>query len=116
MSEFDRIANTEDVPAVLADSRGAITYINDCFVRTFGWNPEDLVGKLLTVIMPAHFEDAHNMGLSRFLSTEQQTILGQALDLEIVAKDGQVLKTRHFIIAEQRGGEWAFAATIRKPE
>lgn len=56
--------------------------------------------------------DSHNVGFSRFLTTEQATIAGKPLALSVLRKDGKTVDAEHFILAEKRDGQWVFAATI----
>ena len=100
-------------PVVIADSQGVITHINEPFTSAFGWTPEEIIGKLLSAIMPPKFRDSHHLGLSRFLTTQSPTILDQPLQLEVLTKTGEVINAEHLIIAERREQTWVFAARIR---
>ena len=108
----DRESVTAD-PVVIADSRGFVTHVNEAFERAFGWSGEDIIGHLLSEIMPDKFRDAHQLGLSRFLTTREASILNQPLELEVLTKDGQSLPAEHFIVAEEVNSAWIFAAIIK---
>ena len=112
MTIAEAIRETE-VPSVVADGQGMITYVNARFESVFGWSKDEIVGKSLTIIIPRTLRDAHQLGFSRFLMTGKPTLLGQALSLRSVTRDGREFEAEHFIVAEQRDGQWAFAATIR---
>lgn len=100
------------VPAVAIDQTGSFIFINRPFTDEFGWTEDDLLGKSVTTIMPPHMRDAHIIGLSRFLATEKPAILGRALPLDTLYKDGRVAATTHYIVGDRHGGEWRFAALI----
>ena len=100
----------------MVDHEGVILEINDAFESAYGWSSALLKGKMLTEIIPGDLRDAHHMGFSRFLMTEEATILEQALELNILTSDGQMIPAMHFIAASREGGEWFFAALIRKIE
>jgi PAS domain S-box-containing protein len=102
-----------DVPILIADHQGMIVRVNECFTSTFGWAPEELKGKTLTVLIPKNMHDAHNLGFSRFLTTGKPKLLNQPLELKAVAKDGRELDVELVIVAEQQENQWVFAATIR---
>uniref|UniRef100_A0A0C1NKM7 Diguanylate cyclase n=1 Tax=Tolypothrix bouteillei VB521301 TaxID=1479485 RepID=A0A0C1NKM7_9CYAN len=101
------------VPIVITDSQGFITYVNDRFTSVFGWNLAEIYGQTITIIIPDGFHAPHHMGFSRFLSTEQSTILNHPLNLVGITKDGQEIETEHLIVAEKEQGEWVFMAMLR---
>ena len=112
MSKYGDLSAEDKYPVVMADSQGVVTWVNEAFENAFGWECEELKGRLITVIMPAKFHDAHNLGFSRFVVTNQATLLDQPLDLEIVTKSGNIMKARHIITAEKRNGETHLAAKV----
>ncbi len=109
---IDELVARTDVPVISADHRGYITSINEQFRHAYGWEAADLIGQPLPTIIPGNLHDAHHMGFSRFLTTGRPTLLEQPLSLRIMTKDGRELEAEHFIVAEQLGGDWAFAASI----
>jgi len=102
----------KNVPAVAIDEHGLFFFVNKAFEKSYGWKEEDLLGKVITVIMPPHMRDAHNFGFSRFLTTEVSKIQGKPLPLPVHCKDGSIKSAQHFIIGEKHEGSWRFAATI----
>lgn len=102
----------QEEPVVAIDDRGLFFYVNKCFEQTYGWSEEDLLGKMVTTIMPPHMRDAHNIGLSRFLTTEKSTLMHKPLDLPVTCKDGATLSAEHYIVGEKIEGKWKFAAKI----
>ncbi len=113
MDTIDVIKSKTDVPVVVANHEGFITDINATFTAVFGWEQADIIGQPLTRILPESFGDAHNLGFSRFQSTEMATVLNHPLELMTVAKDSHEILTEHYITAEKIDGEWFFAATLR---
>lgn len=101
-------------PVVVIDAEAVITYVNPAFQEAYGWTSKDLVGEVVTKIMPPHMRDAHNFGFSRFLVTESPRILNTPLQLPVYCKDGSVIDAEHFILGEQTDGTWRFAATITR--
>jgi PAS domain S-box-containing protein len=99
-------------PVITIDELGKVTFISEAFTKEYGWTPHDLVGKLVTTIMPPHMRDAHNIGFSRFLITEHPTLLGKELPLPVYCKDGAAKSAIHYIVGEKYGETWRFAATI----
>ena len=83
----------------MSNAFGIITFINAKFEETYLWSSSNLVGKLLMTIIPQTLHDAHNMGFSRFLTTEQPTLLGKPLQLAIIKGDGSECISEHIIPA-----------------
>jgi PAS domain S-box-containing protein len=110
LEELQRIT---DVPVVLADHTGCITYVNPRFVSVFGWAEAEVVRKPLSVLIPMTMRDAHNLGFSRFLTTGRPTLLNQPLELNALAKNGQEIGAEVTIVAEEQAGHWTFGATLR---
>lgn len=99
-------------PVIAIDNHGLITFINEAFRRQYGWTSDELVGQVVTRIMPPHMRDAHNSGFSRFLLSEEPRILNKHLYLPVYCKDGTVIDAEHYITGEKHGNDWRFAATI----
>ena len=100
------------LPFVLADHLGVVQSVNEPFEREFGWAAGDLVGTPLSRIVPESLQMAHQAGFSRFQATEVSTILAHPLRINARCGDGTERFTEHFIVGEQRGGNWVFGATI----
>lgn len=108
----DDIMAEKKLPVVAIDGQGLITYVNESFVKAYGWYKQDIIGQVITVIMPSHMRDAHNFGFSRFLITEQARILDKPLTLPVLCKNGTVTTAEHYITGDKRHNTWRFAATI----
>lgn len=106
------ILTKQDIPVIAIDEHGIITYTNQAFTRAYGWHDKELLGEVITRIMPPHMRDAHNFGFSRFLTTENPRILNQPLSLPVYCKDGETVDAEHFITGEKVDAKWRFAATI----
>ena len=112
MHTYKDLMQMQDEPVVAIDDRGLFFYANKSFELAYGWSEQDLLGKMVTTIMPPHMRDAHNIGLSRFLTTEKSTLMYKPLDLPVTCKDGTTLSALHFIVGEKIDGKWKFAARI----
>lgn len=112
MSTYDDFIADDAVPIVLANSEGVIVDINRLFEETFRWPAKMLVGKPLSLIIPADMRDAHNLGFSRYLLAGNPTLLDTPLNLKIQCGDGEILVAEHLIAALEKDGERVFAAKI----
>ncbi|AKG24501.1 PAS domain S-box protein [Calothrix sp. 336/3] len=116
MQTIDELKNQSNFPVVIADDQGIVIDINHHFETVFGWNHDEIVGQMLSVILPPFFRDAHHLGFSRFTATGNATILNHPLILKAITKDNREIESEHFIIAEKSEGKWIFAATLRPLE
>lgn len=102
-----------ELPVLMTDTQGYIIYVNQRFREVFGWSDDEILGQTLIAVIPSSFHDSHNLGFSRFVLTGNPTVLNHPLRLKAVKKDGSEINAEHFIIAEEDGGDWVFAATLR---
>ncbi len=109
---YKDILREKELPAVAIDHNSMFTMVNRAFERVYGWSEKELLGKSVTEIIPSYLRDAHQIGFSRFMTTEQATLLGVKLPLEILYKDGTVRDAEHYIVGEKIANQWCFAATI----
>ena len=112
MVTIEKLMSEKEVSVVIADHQGIITHVNEAFTETFEWQADDLIGELITTIIPSTLQDAHHLGISRFMTTGEPTLLNQPLDLEIVTGGGRIEKAQHFIVAQKSDGRWVFGAKI----
>lgn len=76
---------------ITINQAGIIENYNKAAVKLFGYEPNEIIGQNITRLMPASYRDMHKLGMARFLSTEQSRIIGQAVELEALHKNGHVL-------------------------
>lgn len=86
--------------------------INPPFQSVYGWSPDDLIGKPIALILPEAFRLSHQLGFSRYQSTEKSHILGHPLKLKTICRDGTEIESEHFIVAEKEESGWRFGATL----
>lgn len=76
---------------ITINQAGIIENYNKAAVKLFGYEPKDVIGQNITRLMPASYRDMHKLGMARFLSTEQSRIIGQAVEVEALHKNGTAL-------------------------
>lgn len=114
-NNISELLRQNNKPIITADDQGLITFVNQKFESTYLWSSAQLIEKLLITIIPSTLHDAHNMGFSRFLTTEKPTLMGKPLKLAIVKGDGSECIATHTIYGKKKEGRWVFLATI-EPE
>ncbi len=76
--------------AVLSmDDKGAILLANPATRRIFGYDPAEIVGKPMTVLMPEMMRKLHEDGFRRYLATGKRHLNWQGVEVTAQRKDGQ---------------------------
>lgn len=77
-SEAQLRAIIETVPdaLIVIDERGIIQSFSPAAQRLFGYLPAEVVGRNVSLLMPAPYRDQHDGYLARYLATGQRRIIG----------------------------------------
>ena len=73
---------------ILADQDGHIISWNHSAERLFGYTMKEVVGKSLTLLMPARYCHRHQQGLQRMSAGGQARVIGKTIELHGLRKDG----------------------------
>jgi PAS domain S-box-containing protein len=87
--KFRSVAQSANDAIVSTDQRGNIIAWNHGAERIFGYQETEVLGKSLTMLMPARYQAAHEQGLERMRGGGAAKILGQTLELAGHRKSGQ---------------------------
>ncbi len=88
---MDRAALTFALhPIITIDVRGIIQSASNSLQRVFGWTPEELVGKNVSVLMPEPNKSAHDGYIERYRTTGTTSILNRPRRFDALRKDGTV--------------------------
>jgi PAS domain S-box-containing protein len=82
------VAESANDAIVSADSEGRIISWNGAAQRMFLFTEDEVLGRTLTMIMPERYRQAHQQGWKRYRRTGIQHILGRAVELHGLRKDG----------------------------
>lgn len=77
-------------PIITIDFRGIIQSASNSVERVFGWTPDELVGRNVSVLMPEPRRSEHDGYLNRYRETGRTNILNQPRRFEAVRKDGTI--------------------------
>lgn len=104
--------NTID-SVITINHQGIIENYNKASIALYGYQPEEVIGQNITMLMPASYRDLHKLGMSRFLSTEQSRILGKPVEVEAQHKSGKTFPIELTISDFQWQGEYLFTGIAR---
>ncbi|HYE99322.1 MAG TPA: PAS domain S-box protein [Planctomycetota bacterium] len=106
---FFAVAETCPDAIVLADESGQIVYLNQAATRTFGYPPDEALGRPLTLLIPDRFHQAHSEGLSRYLATGTSKLIGRTVEVPARRKDGKEFPVELSLGSWKQGGKSYFA-------
>ena len=83
------VVETANDAVVSADESGAIQFANPATMKVFGYEPAELIGKPLTVLMPEFMRKLHENGFRRYLTTGRRHVNWQSNEFTGLRKNGQ---------------------------
>ena len=99
---------------VAADDGNRIVYCNPAAERLLGWPPGELRGRPLIDIVPPQLRDAHLDGFARFLRTNTPRLIGTAVRVPALRRDGSEVEVELTLSAFETGnGRRVFVASLR---
>jgi two-component system sensor kinase FixL len=106
------IDNAHD--AIIAiDARGSIEMFNQAAERIFGYQPAEVLGHNVNMLMPAPYHREHDTYLRNYIQTGKAKIIGTGREVEARHKNGTVFPI-DLSIGEMRGGNHrGFIGVIR---
>ena len=107
------VVETANDAIISMDDTGTIQFANPASTRIFGYDPAELIGKALTVLMPKFMRELHENGFRRYLDTGQRHINWQGTELTALRKNGQEFPVEISFGELTRDGHKIFTGFIR---
>jgi PAS domain S-box-containing protein len=107
------VVETATDAVISIDDSGAILFANHATMRIFGYDPTELIGKPLTILMPEYMRKLHENGFGRYLATGQRHFNWQGTELTALRKNGQEFPVEISFGELIRGGHRVFTGFIR---
>jgi PAS domain S-box-containing protein len=98
---------------VSMDDHGVIQFANPATARIFGYDPTELMGKPMTLLMPESVRGLHESGFRRYLATGQRHINWQGVELTALRRNGQEFPVEISFGEQTRDGHKVFTGFIR---
>lgn len=98
---------------VTIDNKGLILSFNKAAVKTFGYQPHEVIGKNVKMLMPEPFRTEHDAYLDNYHTTRKAHIIGHGREVEGQRKDGSVFPLDLAVSELKRGGTSIFTGVIR---
>lgn len=99
---------------VVTDAGQQIVYVNDAAAALLGWPVDELVGQPLLTIIPPRLHSAHQAGFARYFATRVPKIIGRALRVSALRRDGSEVEVDLVLSALETGpGDVLIAGSLR---
>lgn len=107
------ILDTVPDALIVIDDNGLITSFSRAAEALFGYREDEVIGRNVSMLMPAPHHDAHDGYLRRYLETGEKRIIGIGRVVEGLRRDGSVFPMELAVGEARSGGHRAFTGFIR---
>ncbi|HEV2145847.1 MAG TPA: ATP-binding protein [Longimicrobiaceae bacterium] len=95
------------------DEESIVQYANPAVERIFGYRPEELAGRSLSMLIPERMREAHQQGMAHFVATGRRRIPWDGVELPGLHRDGREIALEISFGAYTRGGRRFFTGIAR---
>ena len=75
--------------AIIVDAAGQIVFANVSVWQVLGYEPDELIGQSLGILVPQRFQSLHETQVAQFREAGHSTAMGDRPILQAVHKDGE---------------------------
>jgi len=87
--QYRLVVETASDAVISVNDSSTILFANHATMRVFGYDPTELIGKPLTVLMPEFLRKLHEDGFRRYMTTGQRHMNWQGTELTGLHKNGR---------------------------
>ena len=98
------VAETASDAILTIDESSTILFVNRAAKKIFGYAPEELIGKSLTILMPDYLRHIHRAGMERYAKTGERHLAWESVQLPGLHRDGHEIPLE-LSFGEVREGE-----------
>jgi len=102
-AQFQSLVRAVVDPIVACDVEGTVLACNPAIERVFGWEPEELLGHGVNVLMGDAYRDEHPAYIRNYLETGNKKAIGQVRRVVARRKNGQEFPAEISISEVQEG-------------
>lgn len=112
-AELSTVIENANDAYVSLDQAGVVREWNRQAQETFGWRPEEAIGRRLDeLIVPPLHRAAHRAGMKRYLNSGKSIMLNQRLELQALRRDGSMLRVEVRVRTLDLDGQKIFSAFL----
>jgi PAS domain S-box-containing protein/diguanylate cyclase (GGDEF)-like protein len=98
---------------ITIDQLGLIRDFNPSAAIIFGYQPSEVVGKTITMLMPEPYRSEHHDYIKRYLETGEGSVIGQRREMVGLRKDGTIFPIEIAISELEVGDQRHFTGVVR---
>lgn len=110
---YRSVTETASDVVITIDSESRILAINPAVKAVFGYEPSELIGEEMPILMPETYRAAHKLGIARYLGTGVRHIPWNGIQLPGLRKDGEEIPLEISFGSYKADGEQRFTGFIR---
>jgi two-component system sensor kinase FixL len=107
------VMNTVLDGVITIDGRGTVQTFNPAAVRIFGYQPEEVIGRNINMLMPEPYQGEHDGYLQDYLTTGIAKVIGIGREVSGKRKDGTAFPMELGVNEMQVGNTRMFVGTVR---
>ena len=111
--KYRLVVETASDAVISLDETSTILLANPATTRVFGYDPAELIGKPMTMLMPEFLRKLHDAGFKRYVATGQRHINWQGTELTGLRKNGQEFPVEISFGELSKDGNRIFTGFIR---
>ncbi len=112
-SRLQSIVDTATDAIVTIDALGIVTQWNPHAATMFGYEPDAIIGKPISVIVPPEFREKHDAGLMRLARGGEPRIIGETVELLGLHASGEQFPIELSLAMWDQSGHTFFTGIIR---
>lgn len=112
-AHYRSVTETASDVVITIDEDSRILSINPSVKAVFGYDPEELIGQQMVILMPERLRASHLAGIARHLAAGTRHIPWTGVQLPGLRKDGQEISLEVSFAAQASGGHCRFTGFIR---
>jgi len=107
------VLDTVQDATISINASGIVKWANDATESVFGWNPEELIGKNIAVLISGLDSRTHNKYISRYLMTGNSGIIGKRRQVQALHRHGHTIPIELSVTETIIDGAPVFVAVAR---
>jgi two-component system sensor kinase FixL len=112
-AQLQSILDTVPEAMVVIDERGIVLSFSVAAERLFGWSASEMIGKNVSMLMPAPYRQEHDGYLQRYRKTGERRIIGIGRIVVGERKDGSTFPMELAVGEAKVGSERLFTGFVR---
>ena len=107
------ILDTVPEAMIVIDEAGVVTSFSAAAAQLFGYDPEEVIGRNVKMLMPAPYREEHDGYIRHYLETSEARIIGYGRVVRGQTKDGGVFPLELAVGEARANGQRIFTGFIR---